>query len=190
MPPGEGDASSRPRNRNHRLGMAGITQIAPKKKAFSPSAGRPHRLCPALSRPLGTQGQRGGGRCSSHGTGGGRGHTGGQRSRLTVSPWGPGSPCSNMASKVALTVKCTNATQDKEATMLLLPGRGTNATRHRNTTQMEATAASVTAHPPLAGRAWHALLLGVIFLLLYDLIGGGFVLIRGGKSGRWGALER
>lgn len=96
---------------------------------------------------------------------GGRGHMGGRGSRLTVglSPWGPGAPCSNMASKVALTVKCTNATQDTEATMLLLPGHGTNATRYRNTTHMDATAASVTAHPPLAGRAWHALLLGIIF---------------------------
>lgn len=84
---------------------------------------------------------------------------------MGLSPWGPGAPCSNMASKVALTVKCTNATQDTKATMLLLPGHGTNATRYRNTTRMDATAAAVIAHPPPAGRAlacfasWHYFLL-------------------------------
>lgn len=86
---------------------------------------------------------------------------GGHGSPVRPSSWGPGTPWSNMASKVALTVRCTNATQDAEATMLPLPGHGINATRHRNKTHMEVTAASVTAHPPLAGLAWHALLLGV-----------------------------
>lgn len=81
-----------------------------------------------------------------------------------------------MASKVALTVKCTNATQDAKATMLPLSGHGINATRYRNKTHMEVTAALVTAHPPLAGLAWHALLLGIIFffymILFFFLFGG------------------
>lgn len=41
---------------------------------------------------------------------------------------------------------------------------------------MEVTAALVTAHPPLAGLAWHALLLGIIFffymILFFFLFGG------------------
>ena len=97
---------------------------------------------------------------------------------MGLSPWDPGTPWSNMASKVALTLKCTNATQDAEATMLPLPGHSINATRYRNKTHMEVTAASVTAHPPLAGLAWHALLLGIIFsfymilLFIFFLFGG------------------
>lgn len=87
----------------------------------------------------------------------------GHGSLVGPSPWGPSTPWSNMASKVALMVKCTNATQDAKATMLPLPGHGINATRYRNKTHMEVTAALVTAHPPLAGLAWHALLLGIIF---------------------------
>lgn len=35
---------------------------------------------------------------------------------------------------------------------------------------MDITAASATAHPPLAGQVWHALLLGFYFLLLQDFI--------------------
>lgn len=93
-----------------------------------------------------------------------------------------------MASKVALTVKCTNATQDAEATMLPLPGHGINATRYRNKTHMEVTAASVTAHPPLVGPAWHALLLGVIFffymILVFYLFGGGGEILRAVESTR------